>query len=74
LAGLVGQILNQRLGMFGLLLPLYLQLPRLCLTFIYFLTLYPVHVENLATAMLLFNRLTAIALPLKYEKVIFKFT
>ena len=69
LAGFIGQILNQRLGMFGLFLPLYLELPRFCLVTFFFLAIHPILIGNVATAMLLLNRLTAIALPIKYEKV-----
>ncbi|KAL3092539.1 hypothetical protein niasHS_007748 [Heterodera schachtii] len=50
----------------GLFFSIYLKFPRLLLAFLYFMVYYAFHVENLLTAFLLLNRLSAIVFPMKY--------
>ena len=52
-----------------LLLPIYRQLQNWMLALFFFLTGFTLLANNLATAFILLNRLTAIALPIKHEKV-----
>ncbi|KAL3121570.1 hypothetical protein niasHT_009047 [Heterodera trifolii] len=61
--------LAHRFGKIGLFLPIYLKFPRLLLAFLFFIGYYAFHVENLLTAFLLLNRLSAILFPMKYEKL-----
>ncbi|KAL3071066.1 hypothetical protein niasHT_033206 [Heterodera trifolii] len=53
----------------GLLLPIYLKFPRILLAFLYFIYFYAFHLENLLTAFLLLNRLSAILFLINYEKL-----
>ncbi|KAL3071597.1 hypothetical protein niasHT_031961 [Heterodera trifolii] len=59
---------EQRFGKIGLFLPFYLKLPRFVLAFLFFVSRYIFHGENLLTSFLLLNRFTSILLPFNYEK------
>ncbi|KAL3109502.1 hypothetical protein niasHT_016125 [Heterodera trifolii] len=61
--------LAHRFGKIGLFLPIYLKFPRLLLAFLFFMVFYAFHLENLLTAFLLLNRLSAILFPMKYKKL-----
>ncbi|KAL3121925.1 hypothetical protein niasHT_003357 [Heterodera trifolii] len=53
----------------GLLLPIYLKVPRILLAFLYFIYFYAFHLENLLTAFLLLNRLSGILFLINYERL-----
>jgi hypothetical protein len=53
----------------GFLLPAYQALPNWALALFYFFTVYTLMADNLATCLILVNRLTAISLPLRHEQV-----
>uniref|UniRef100_A0A1I8C1B6 Serpentine receptor class gamma n=1 Tax=Meloidogyne hapla TaxID=6305 RepID=A0A1I8C1B6_MELHA len=67
--GLISQCLYIRFGRVGFFLSIYLKLPGIYLAIFNFMTNHFFFVENMSTAMLLINRLTALLWPLKYERI-----
>jgi hypothetical protein len=73
LVGYIAGFFYEQFGRVGLFLTIYVEMPQFLLAIFYFFYTHSMHVDNLATIVLLFNRLTALLQPIKYNNVFYTY-